>query len=62
MFNKMKDFVKNHKKGVAIGVGSTLTAGLAGLLVLLNHGDCSDDDTYEIPSGEDTTEESSDEN
>ena len=60
MFDKVKDFVKTHKKGIAIG--SVVTAGLAGLLVLLNHGDCSDDDAYEIPSGEDTTEESSDEN
>ena len=60
MFDKVKDFVKTHKKGIAIG--SVVTAGLAGLLVLLNHGDCSDDDMYEIPSGEDTTEESSDEN
>ena len=60
MFDKVKDFVKNHKKGVAIG--SVVTAGLAGLLVLLNHGDCSDDDVYEIPNEEDTTEESSDEN
>ena len=60
MFDKVKDFVKTHKKGIAIG--SVATAGLAGLLVLLNHGDCADDDVYEIPSGEDTTEESSDEN
>lgn len=60
MFDKVKDFVKTHKKGIAIG--SVVTAGLAGLLVLLNHGDCADDDVYEIPSGEDTTEESSDEN
>lgn len=60
MFDKVKDFVKTHKKGIAIG--SVVTAGLAGLLVLLNHGDCSYDDTYEIQSGEDTTEESSDEN
>ena len=60
MFDKVKDFVKTHKKGIAIG--SVVTAGLAGLLVLLNHGDYSDDDTYEIPSGENTTEESSDEN
>ena len=60
MFNKMKDFVKNHKKGVAIG--SVATAGLAGLLILLNRGDCADNDTYEIPSSENTTEESSDEN
>lgn len=60
MFDKVKDFVKTHKKGIAIG--SVVTAGLAGLLVLLNHGDCSDDDTYEIQSDEDTTEESSDEN
>ena len=60
MFNKVKDFVKTHKKGIAIG--SVVTAGLAGLLVLLDHGDCSDDEVYEIPSGEDTTEESSDEN
>ena len=60
MFDKVKDFVKTHKKGIAIG--SVVTAGLAGLLVLLNHGDCSDGDTYEISSGEDTTEESSDEN
>ena len=56
MFDKMKDFVKNHKKGVAIG--SVVTAGLAGLLVLLNHDDCTDDDTHEIQSEEDTTEES----
>lgn len=60
MFNKVKDFVKTHKKGVVIG--SVVTAGLAGLLVLLNHGDCADDDTHEIPSSENTTEESSDEN
>ena len=60
MFDKVKDFVKTHKKGIAIG--SVVTAGLAGLLVLLNHGDCSDDDVYEIQSEEDTTEESSDEN
>ena len=60
MFDKVKDFVKTHKKGIAIG--SVVTAGLAGLLVLLNHGECSDDDMYEIQSGEDTTEESSDEN
>ena len=60
MFDKVKDFVKTHKKGIAIG--SVVTAGLAGLLMLLNHGDWSDDDTYEIQSGEDTTEESSDEN
>lgn len=60
MFNKVKDFVKTHKKGVVIG--SVVTAGLAGLLVLLNHGDCADNDTYEIPSSENTTEESSDEN
>lgn len=60
MFNKVKDFVKTHKKGVVIG--SVVTAGLAGLLVLLNHGDCADDDAYEIPSSENTTEESSDEN
>lgn len=60
MFDKLKDFVKTHKKGIV--VGSVATAGLAGLLVLLNHGDCTDDDVYEIPSGEDTTEESSDEN
>ena len=58
MFNKMKDFVKNHKKGVAIGVGSTLVAGLATLLLALIHDDCTDDDVYEIPSEEDTTEES----
>ena len=58
MFNKMKDFVKNHKKGVAIGVGSTLVAGLATLLLALNHDDCIDDDVYEIPNEEDTTEES----
>ena len=56
MFDKVKDFVKTHKKGIAIG--SVVTAGLAGLLVLLNHGDCSDDDVYEIPNEEDTTEES----
>ena len=62
MFNKMKDFVKNHKKGVAIGIGSTLVAGLATLLLALNHDDCTDDDVYEIQSEEDTTEESSDEN
>lgn len=60
MFNKVKDFVKTHKKGIAIG--SVVTAGLAGLLMLLNHGDCTDDDVYEIPNEEDTTEESSDEN
>ena len=60
MFDKVKDFVKTHKKGVAIG--SVVTAGLAGLLILLNHGDCVDNDTHEIPSGEDATEESSDEN
>lgn len=60
MFDKVKDFVKTHKKGVAIG--SVATAGLVGLLVLLNHGDCADDDAYEIPSSENTTEESSDEN
>ena len=58
MFDKMKDFVKNHKKGVAIGVGSTLVAGLATLLLALNHDDCPDDDVYEIPNEEDTTEES----
>ena len=58
MFNKMKDFVKNHKKGAAIGVGSTLVAGLAALLLALNHDDCTDDDVYEIPSEEGTTEES----
>ena len=57
MFNKMKDFVKNHKKGVAIGVGSTLVAGLATLLLALNHDDCTGDDVYEIPNEEDTTEE-----
>lgn len=57
MFDKMKDFVKNHKKGVAIGVGSTLVAGLATLLLALNHDDCTDD-VYEIPSEEGTTEES----
>ena len=56
MFDRMKDFVKNHKKGVAIG--SVVTAGLAGLLVLLNHDDCADDDTHELQSEEDTTEES----
>ena len=56
MFDKVKDFVKTHKKGIAIG--SVVTAGLAGLLVLLNHGDCTDDDVYEIPNEEDTTEES----
>lgn len=56
MFDKVKDFVKTHKKGIAIS--SVVTAGLAGLLVLLNHGDCSDDDVYEIPNEEDTTEES----
>ena len=60
MFDKVKDFVKTHKKGIAIG--SVVTAGLAGLLVLLNHGDCADNDMYEIPSSENTTEESSDEN
>lgn len=60
MFDKVKDFVKTHKKGIAIG--SVVTAGLAGLLVMLNHGDCTDDDVYEIPNEEDTTEESSDEN
>lgn len=60
MFDKVKDFVKTHKKGIVIG--SVATAGLAGLLALLNLGNCSDDDVYEIPSGEDTTEESSDEN
>lgn len=58
MFDKMKDFVKNHKKGVAIGVGSTLVAGLATLLLALNHDDSPDDDVYEIPNEEDTTEES----
>ena len=62
MFDKMKDFVKNHKKGVVIGVGSTLVAGLATLLLALNHDDCTNDDVYEIQSEEDTTEESSDEN
>lgn len=61
MFDKVKDFVKAHKKGIAIGSVVTAT-GLAGLLVLLNHGDCADNDTYEIPSSENTTEESSDEN
>lgn len=60
MFDKVKDFVKTHKKGIAIG--SVGTAGLAVLLVLLNHGNCADNDTYEIPSSENTTEESSDEN
>lgn len=60
MFNKVKDFVKTHKKGIAIG--SVGTAGLAVLLVLLNRGNCADNDTYEIPSSENTTEESSDEN
>lgn len=60
MFDKVKDFVKTHKKGIAIG--SVVTAGLAGLLVLLNHDDCTDDDVYEIPNEEDTTEESSNEN
>lgn len=60
MFDKVKDFVKTHKKGIAIG--SVGTAGLAVLLVLLNRGDCADNDTYEIPSSENTTEESSDEN
>lgn len=60
MFDKVKGFVKTHKKGIAIG--SVVTAGLAGLLMLLNHGDCTDDDVYEIPNEEDTTEESSDEN
>lgn len=61
MFDKVKDFVKTHKKGIAIGSVVT-AAGLTGLLVLLNHGDCADNDTYEIPSSENTTEESSDEN
>lgn len=61
MFDKVKDFAKTHKKGIAIGSVVT-TVGLAGLLVLLNRGDCADDDTYEIPSSENTTEESSDEN
>ena len=56
MFDKVKDFVKTHTKGIAIG--SVVTAGLAGLLVLLNHDDCTDDDVYEIPNEEDTTEES----
>lgn len=56
MFDKVKDFVKTHKKGIAIS--SVVTAGLAGLLVLLNHDDCTDDDVYEIPNEEDTTEES----
>ena len=60
MFDKVKDFVKTHKKGIAIG--SVATAGLAGLLILLNRGDCADNDTHEIPSNENTTEESSDEN
>lgn len=60
MFDKVKDFAKTHKKGIAIG--SVVTVGLAGLLVLLNRGDCADNDTYEIPSSENTTEESSDEN
>ena len=60
MFDKVKDFVKTHKKGIAIGF--VATAGLAALLVLLNRGDCTDNDTYEIPSSENTTEESSDEN
>lgn len=60
MFDKVKDFVKTHKKGIAIG--SVGTAGLAVLLVLLNHSNCADNDTYEIPSSENTTEESSDEN
>ena len=60
MFDKVKDFVKTHKKGIAIG--SVVTAGLARLLVLLNDGDCADNDTNEIPSSENTTEESSDEN
>ena len=60
MFDKVKDFVKTHKKGIAIG--SVGTAGLAVLLVLLNRGDCADNDTHEIPSSENTTEESSDEN
>ena len=60
MFDKVKDFVKTHKKGIAIG--SVGAAGLAVLLVLLNHGDCADNDTHEIPSSENTTEESSDEN
>ena len=58
MFNEMKDYVKNHKMGVAIGIGSTLVAGLATLLLALNHDDCADDDVYEIPHEEDTTEES----
>ena len=57
MFNEMKDYVKNHKKGVAIGVGSTLVAGLATLLLAINHYDCIDDDIHEIPNEEDTTEE-----
>ena len=60
MVDKVKDFVKTHKKGIAIG--SVGTAGLAVLLVLLNRGNCADNDTYEIPSSENTTEESSDEN
>ena len=58
MFNEMKDYVKNHKTGVAIGVGSTLVAGLAALLLAVNHDDCTDDDVYEIPNEEDTAEES----
>lgn len=56
MFDKVKSFVKTHKKGITIG--SVVTAGLAGLLVLLNHDDCTDDDVYEIPNEKDTTEES----
>ena len=62
MFDKMKDFVKNHKKGVAIGIGSAIAASFATALLVLNHDDCTDDDVYEIQSEEDTTEESSDEN
>ena len=58
MFDKMKDFVKTHKKGVAIGIGSAITASLATALLVLNHDDCTDDDVYEIPNEEDTTEES----
>ena len=58
MFDKMKDFVKNHKKGVIMGVGSTLVVGLAALLLGMNHDDCTDDDVYEIQSEEGTTEES----
>lgn len=58
MFDKTKDFVKNHKKGVAISIGSAIAASLATALLVLNHDDCTDDDVYEIPSEEGTTEES----